>query len=101
MSKVVFTVASLVFLAYTSSATTMSMNVCMFSETVQAPGAGSFNNPKRTGWLFKHGGSGISSHWKKRWFVADDHHLFYYKSPSVIELSTVHTYILALLCLIG
>ena len=25
----------------------------------------------------------MSSHWRKRWFVADHHYLFYYKGPNV------------------
>ena len=49
----------------------------------QGPGAGSFESPSKTGWLYKHGGSGMSSHWRKRWFVADHHYLFYYKGPNV------------------
>ena len=43
----------------------------------------SFSNPRKTGWLYKHGGSGMSSHWRKRWFIVDHHYLFYYKGPNV------------------
>ena len=49
----------------------------------QGPGASSFECPSKVGWLYKHGGSGVSSHWRKRWFVADHHYLFYYKGPNV------------------
>ena len=47
------------------------------------PTASSFSNPRKTGWLYKHGGSGMSSHWRKRWFIVDHHYLFYYKGPNV------------------
>ena len=49
----------------------------------QGPAASSFESPSKVGWLYKHGGSGVSSHWRKRWFVADHHYLFYYKGPNV------------------
>ncbi|KAL5481724.1 hypothetical protein EMCRGX_G021952 [Ephydatia muelleri] len=52
----------------------------------EEPPATSFVNPRKTGWLYKHGGSGVSSHWRKRWFVADNNYLFYYKTPSVSEI---------------
>lgn len=47
------------------------------------PAATSFDNPRKKGWLHKHGGSGMSSHWKKRWFIVDHHYLFYFKGPNV------------------
>lgn len=49
----------------------------------QGPAANSFESPSKVGWLYKHGGSGMSSHWRKRWFVADHHYLFYYKGTNV------------------
>ena len=49
----------------------------------EGPSATSFENPRKVGWLSKHGGSGVSSHWKKRWFIVDHHYLFYYKGPNV------------------
>jgi hypothetical protein len=53
------------------------------SQIDQGPAASSFESPSKVGWLYKHGGSGVSSHWRKRWFVADHHYLFYYKGPNV------------------
>lgn len=45
------------------------------------PAASAFPSPRKVGWLFKQGGSGLKG-WKKRWFIADHHYLFYYKGPN-------------------
>ena len=52
-------------------------------QSSDGPSASSFISPRKTGWLYKHGGSGVSSHWRKRWFIVDHHYLFYYKGPNV------------------
>ena len=32
--------------------------------------------------MTKLGGTGIMSNWKKRWFILDNHYIFYYTAPS-------------------
>ena len=64
-----------------------------FTQGTDGPAVSTFASPAKVGWLYKHGGSGISSHWKKRWFIADNHYLFYYKLPNVSHLCTCLSYL--------
>ena len=56
---------------------------CLSSHVQDGPPANSFTSPRKTGWLTKHGGHGIGANWKKRWFILDNHYLFYYKGQNV------------------
>eukprot|EP01137_Pigoraptor_chileana_P026873 Opistho-2@8788 len=48
----------------------------------KGPAADSFTNPQKTGWLTKLGGKGMTSNWRRRWFVLEDNYLFYYKTKA-------------------
>lgn len=60
-----------------------ALSPCFFPPGQDGPPADSFVNPQRTGWLTKHGGSGMGANWRKRWFVLDHHYIFYYKQKNV------------------
>ena len=47
------------------------------------PASNSFENPRRTGFMTKHGGQGFKANWKRRYFVLDSGYLFYYASENV------------------
>ena len=55
----------------------------MFFQQSSGPSSNSFENPRRTGFMTKHGGQGFKANWKKRYFVLDSGYLFYYASENV------------------
>ena len=55
----------------------------MFLQPNAGPASNSFENPRKAGFMTKHGGQGIKANWKKRYFVLDSGYLFYYASENV------------------
>jgi hypothetical protein len=58
------------------------------------PSPASLTNTRKQGYLVKLGGKGLNRNWKKRWFILDDHSLYYFtdemasKPKGVISLKS-------------